>query len=206
MALKTECFNILDLIKCEYHTIDNGGYTYLLAEPATGLLYITDNSPQFISGHIRLRGKDEGRYPYKYLEMLDRVFGSEPNTIEVCSRYVKDCFTVDINANTSPSIVDDAQYLSKVESNRFNRWRADPPYNEATAMSMYGTSLPRTSKLLEAGARVCKPNSLLFILLGPQNYQYCPKDVKRIGWICVTIVPNNEVRALNIFYRDGMNN
>ena len=42
---------------------------------------------------------------------------------------------------------------------------------------------------------------MMFLLLGPQNYQWHPKGVKRIGWIAITVVPNNEVRALNIFYK-----
>ena len=66
---------------------------------------------------------------------------------------------------------------------------------------MYNTELPLTSKLLEAGARVCKNNSLLFLLLGPQNYQWTPPGIKRIGWIAITIVPNNELRALHIFHK-----
>ena len=48
-----------------------------------------------------MKGKDGGRYPYKYLEMIDNLFGKESNTIEVCSRNVavldNNCFTVDIN-------------------------------------------------------------------------------------------------------------
>ena len=39
----------------------------------------------------------------------------------------------------------------------------------------------------------------MFLLLGPQNYQICPPGVKRIGWIAITVVPNNELRALHIF-------
>ncbi len=66
---------------------------------------------------------------------------------------------------------------------------------------MYGTDLPLTSKLLKAGARVCKPGSLLFLLLGPQNYQICPIGVKRLGWIAITVVLNNEIRCLNIYYK-----
>jgi hypothetical protein len=192
--------NLLDLIKCDY--IRQGIYIIIQAAPATGILYITEHSPYFLSGHIRLKGKDQGRYPYKYLEMIDNVFGSEPNTIEVCSRTVGDCFSVDIDPLTNPSLIDDAQYLVKLTKNTsFNRWRADPPYNENTAVQMYGSILPDTSKLLKAGARVCKPGSLLFLLLGPQNYQWCPKGVMRVGWICLTIVPNNELRALHIFYK-----
>jgi hypothetical protein len=66
---------------------------------------------------------------------------------------------------------------------------------------MYDTGLPITGKLLKAGARVCKPGSLMFLLLGPQNYQICPIGVKRIGYVNVTVVPNNEIRALNIYYK-----
>jgi hypothetical protein len=66
---------------------------------------------------------------------------------------------------------------------------------------VYATNLPSPIKLLQAGARVCKVGSLMFLLLGPQNYQWHPKGVKRIGWIPITVVPNNEVRALNIFYK-----
>src|ERR671923_1469754 len=102
----------LDLLKCEYFLLDE--YIVLSTGPATGILYLTVNSPHFISGHIRLKGNSGGRYPSKYLEMIDYIFGPENNTIEVCSRYVRGrAFTVDINPATKPDLVDDAQELSK---------------------------------------------------------------------------------------------
>jgi hypothetical protein len=198
---------ILDLIKCDYK--QDGEYIIIFSNPAKGILYITEHSPGFISGHVRLRGKNNGSYPYRYLNMIDTIFGKEPNTIEVCSGDMvvnnSNCntTTVDINPAKNPDIVDDAQVLSSISSdNIYYRWRCDPPYNLATAKSMYGlTDLPQTSKLLKAGARVCRPGSLMFLLLGAQNYQMCPKGVKRIGWIAITIVPNNEIRCLNIFLK-----
>jgi hypothetical protein len=195
--------SILELIKCNYSISTSTSYIIIEATPATGILYVTKNSPNFISGHVRLRGRNNGRYPYNYLEMIERIFGPEENTIEVCSHNSQfpKAVTVDINPANKPNIVDDGQFLSKIESDSFNRWRCDPPYNCATAHSMYNTELPISSKLLEAGARVCKANSLLFLLLGPQNYQWAPAGVKRIGWIAITIVPNNELRALHIFYK-----
>jgi hypothetical protein len=66
---------------------------------------------------------------------------------------------------------------------------------------MYGTCLPETAKSLKAGARVCKVGSLMFLLPGPVNYQICPQGVKRIGWIGLTVAPNNELRTLNIYYK-----
>ena len=111
------------------------------------------------------------------------------------------CFTVDINPETKPDLVADGQKLDGIPNNRFNRWRCDPPYNPETAKKMYRTGLPVTGELLKAGARVCKVGSLMFLLLGPQNYQWCPAGVKRIGWVAITVVPNNELRALHIFYK-----
>jgi hypothetical protein len=132
--------------------------------------------------------------------MIVAVFGKEDNTIEVCSGMIRkyrhtSCYTVDINPETNPDLVDDGQMLSSVPNNRFNRWRGDPPYNVKTAKQMYGTNLPSPIKLLQAGARVCKVGSLMFLLLGPKDYQWCPKGVKRIGCIALTVVPNNEFRA-----------
>ena len=43
-------------------------------------IYITDDNPGFISGHVRMRSKNVGRYPFHYLEMIDSIFGYEPNT------------------------------------------------------------------------------------------------------------------------------
>ena len=48
-----------------YHEFNT--YTVIDCEPATGVLYITEDNPGFISGHVRMRGKNEGRYPFHYL-------------------------------------------------------------------------------------------------------------------------------------------
>lgn len=125
------------------------------------------DSPGFISGHLRMRGKNGGRYPYRYLEMIDNIFGAEENTIEVCrgsigkaGSVIRTCgesnslsitndspFTVDINPNLKPDLVADGQELVGIPDRKFNRWRCDPPYNSKTAKEMYGTI-----KLLKADA------------------------------------------------------
>jgi hypothetical protein len=221
MANHIQNFNVLNLIRCKHYTItatageeENQKYFVVPAYPAKGILYVTQNNLQFISGHIRVRGRNNGSYPYNYLEMIDMIFGKEDKTIEVCSGMIRkynnnrrdnsgsdQCFTVDINPKTNPDLVEDGQTLSSISNNTFNRWRSDPPYNAETAKEMYGTCLPETAKLLKAGARVCKVGSLMFLLLGPKNYQICPQGVKRIGWIGLTVIPNNELRTLNIYYK-----
>jgi hypothetical protein len=201
-------FNVLNLIRCKYSEESDGVQKcfIIFASPAKGVLYVNHDCLYYICGEIRVRGRSNGSYPYNYLEMIDAVFGKEDNTIEVCSGMIRKyhhttCYTVDINSETNPDLVDDAQKLCSVPNNRFNRWRGDPPYNGKTAKEMYGTSLPSSIKLLQAGARVCKVGSLMFLLLGPRNYQWHPKGVKRIGCIVFTVVPNNEFRALNIYYK-----
>jgi hypothetical protein len=65
---------------------------------------------------------------------------------------------------------------------------------------MYRTELPDLGKLLKAGARVVKPGSLLFLLCS-QNRQACPTNLKRIGFVYLSVVPNNESRILNIYVK-----
>jgi hypothetical protein len=205
MRGRTEWVNITKMIKCASWDIND--YKIIPADPAKGILYITENNPGFISGHVRMRGKDEGRYPFHYLDMINSIFGEADYTIECCSRSVEgykqggNVFTVDINRDTNSDMVANCEDLHGLKDQQFERWRCDPPYNEETARVMYGTKLPATSSLLEAGARVCKEGALMFLLLGPTNYQWCPPGVIRIGIITMTIVPNNELRALNIFLK-----
>lgn len=226
------CLNILDLIKCTHYVRYDKKYIITHTHPATGLLYVTSASPFFISGQVRMRGRDGGRYPYQYEEMINHLFGTEKNRIEVCSGSIKGRatatpnvvlsslkvkdslssvlnlsssssypFTVDINPGLNPDYVEDAQRLDSIPNGVFSRWMGDPPYNPRTSRDMYGTELPSPLKLLKAGTRVCKVGALMFLLLGPQNYQICPAGVRRIGWIPISIVPNNEVRCLNIYLK-----
>lgn len=204
-----EAFNVMNLIRCPYDALpkDNPDTYVIRPKPLKGTLFVSLDNLGFMSGQVRVRGKGGGEYPFHYLEMIDYVFGKEENTIEVCSGSVNGgCLTVDINPVANPRIVDDGQTLVKIPNDTFNRWRCDPPYNKDTARKMYGTNLPKSIRLLEAGARVCKKHSLLFLLLGPVNYQWHPKGTRRIAYIDMTVVPNNEVRCLNVFYKyaDGI--
>jgi hypothetical protein len=96
------------------------GYAIIKCNPAKGILYITEDNHSFISGQIRMRGKNEGRYPFHYLKMIDNIFGYEPNTIEVCSRSVRgrnnggSCFTVDINSQCKPDLVTNGETLEGI--------------------------------------------------------------------------------------------
>jgi hypothetical protein len=173
-------------------------YEIIPADPATGILYRING---FLSGHIRLRGRGNGAYPFKYLEMIERVFGKDDNTLEVCSGTVKESLevsTVDVNSDLQPTICCDAQDMSMIRDNSFTRWRCDPPYTPTAALRRYGSSMPALRRLLREGVRVVRPGSLLFLLCS-QNYQWHPVYTKRVGMITISIVPNNELRACNIY-------
>jgi hypothetical protein len=184
-------------------------YSSIIAlKSVTGVCYITNNSPQFISGHLRLRGKNNGSYPYGHKEFITELFGgisSHEQEIEVCSGTVEkrpNLITVDITPDKQADYTMDAQELPQEWGNRFARWSADPPYSEKAAEKMYNlTELLSISRLLIEGARVTKPGGLLFLLLGAKNMQWCPASLIRIGWIGITIVPNQEIRALHCYIK-----
>jgi ribosomal protein L31 len=180
-------------------------YICYLLKSATGSLYVTTNSPQFISGQCRMLGRKNGQYPFRYASLLEEVFGpSQGEAVEVCSGWVTsrpDLITVDINPARHPSYVGDGQCLPEEWENRFYRWYADPPYNARTAEQMYGTTFPSWSKLLVEGARVTRHGGLLFLLLGDVNVQWHPRELIRIGWIPLSIVPNQELRAVHIYLK-----
>jgi hypothetical protein len=67
----------------------NEKYSSIIAlKSATGVCYITSGSPQFISGHLRMRGRNNGSYPYNFKDLIQELFGpilSDEEEIEVCS-------------------------------------------------------------------------------------------------------------------------
>src|SRR6478735_2437905 len=84
MANNIQNFNVLNLIRCKHNTVittareeENQKYFVIPAYPAKDILYVTQNNLQFISGHIRVTGRNNGSYPYNYLEMIDMIFGKE---------------------------------------------------------------------------------------------------------------------------------
>ena len=152
-----------------------------------------------------MRGKDNGRYPYSYKEMIHKIFGVANSAVEVCSNSIignHNLTTVDIRPEVKPNHVADGQNMSSIfKDETFDRWYCDPPYNEENALKMYGTKMPSRQKLMKEGARIIKNNSLMFLLLGAVNYQICPTEIERIGIVFITVVPNNEIRTLNVYHK-----
>lgn len=190
--------NILNLLACKYQTIDK--YHIIVPSACVGVLYIING---FLSGHCRMRAKNNGSYPYGYLQMLDQIFGTSDRTLEVCSGTVQRSSTVDtvdINPAKNPTYLDDGQTLASVPSNTYARVMLDPPYNIKAAKKMYKTTLPKTMQLLKAASRVVRSGCLIFLLNGT-NYQCHPPGTKRIAMVYISCVPSNETRVCNIYQK-----
>lgn len=162
----------------------------------------------FMTGHLRTLGQKEGQYPVGYIEFINNIFGPEPNTIEICSRYIQPDgidtrATVDLNADFKPTYCTQAEVLAGVPSDWFNRVRMDPPYGHKQNKEKYGFNFPPNfNEMLKQASRVCKIGGLIFLLRGEQggNQQYCkPFGLVRIGMITISCVPNLELRTLNIY-------
>ena len=103
LRIRSKCLKLLNLIS-SYKVLAFHTQTTKIIDcsPATGILYLTNN---FLSGHARMRGKDNGRYPYNYMEMIHNIFEASNNAIEVCSNSVHGDSTltcVDIRPNVDP--------------------------------------------------------------------------------------------------------
>jgi hypothetical protein len=166
----------------------------------------------FLTGLVRTLGKKEGQYPVGYLDFINYMFGREKNTIEICSRFmqvdnVDTAATVDIDPFFTPTFCTSAETLAGVPSNFYKRARLDPPYGARQSLEIYGIErTPDFSAMLKQAARVCREGGLIFMLRGQEggNQQFCkPYGLTRIGLVAITVVPNLEVRFLNIYAKTG---
>ena len=147
----TKTIDVNRILSKNARTIQFDDYLIISCKPITGILYLVNN---YISGHIRVRGKDNGQYPYNYKKMIHNIFGIANNAIEVCSNSIipddsEKLTTVDIKSDVGSNFVADAQDMSSIFADKtFDRWYGDPPYNEENAFKMYDVRLPKFQKLL----------------------------------------------------------
>jgi ribosomal protein L31 len=120
-------------------------YNMFFLDSATGVIYVTNDSLQFVSGHIRMLGRKNGQYPVGYKKSMEEIFAicsSDGEEIEVCSGWFRNrpnLMTVDINPDRHPVHVGDGQSLPVDWGNRFDRWYSDPPYNKQNAEKMWNS-------------------------------------------------------------------
>ena len=131
-------------------------YSVFTAAPATGILYLIKN---FISGHVRLRGKSGGRYPYNYLETINEIFGKEGQTLEVCSGDVskwKAALTLDIKKGPNVDMIAAALIIGLVLI-RIGHGQFDTSNSNNSGRFYKPTEFKiKTKELWSAGNMICK--------------------------------------------------
>lgn len=220
--------DVLSLFKCKMLSEDviddETGNVLKMWKPAPYpqlQVYGSTKDSTILTGWWRSRGNKEGQYPQNYFKLINTLFGREPNTLEVCSRYVQvdgidTAATVDIKppAGINPTYRCNAENLAGIPSLTFGRVREDPPYTRKWAQEVYGNDgAPNFAAMLKSAARVVKIGGLIFMLMGQGcvemgatidkpmhsgNLQECkPYGLKRFLIICISVVPNKEYRFLN---------
>ena len=98
-----------------------------------------------------------GGYPAGYLRRIKALFPDKRRVLHIFSGKVDLTAlpgdTVDINADLTPTFIDDAQTLERVPLADYDLILADPPYSDDDA-ERYGTTMVRRNKVVKALERV----------------------------------------------------
>lgn len=109
----------------------------------------------------RVKSSYYGGYPAGYLRRVRALFPDKQNVLHLFSGKVDlsefPGDTVDINAELSPTYVDDAQSLESVPLENYDLVLADPPYSVEDC-DHYGTSMVKRNRVMRALQRL-KPGA-----------------------------------------------
>lgn len=146
-----------------------------------------------------------GGYPNGFIAALRRTPWWGPRRLHVCAGSVKDGTTVDVNPETNPSVVADAEDLPFPDSS-FDTVVMDPPYSEREARDIYGVPYLSVPKALREGMRVLEPGGHL-ILLHRNTYSgvFKPREAPLIALIAIHMGGRNvgSLRALQVWMKPG---
>lgn len=110
---------------------------------------------------------DGGGYPIHFLNKAYDTLGvtNPDQVLHLCSGSMKRGITVDIRAETNPTIVADARH-TPLDDNTFDWIMIDPPYSKEYAKNLYGTEAvyPTNGELLREATRLLKPNGRVGLL------------------------------------------
>ena len=143
-----------------------------------------------------------GGYPATYLRRVRALFPDKTRTLHLFSGKVDLAAfpgdTVDINADLSPTYVDDAQRLEHVPLKQYDLVLADPPYSVEDA-ERYQTTMIKRSVVMAALCRLPVGAHVAWLDQVLPMYRKADWDVEaRIG-ICKST--NHRFRILTVFRR-----
>jgi hypothetical protein len=104
-----------------------------------------------------------GCYPLHFERRLKEILGTE-DYVHFFSGSAKTGFTIDIKAETNPTMVADVQTRLPFEDGKFEAGFADPPYTKEFAEKLYGTEYPNYNKWVSELVRIVKSGGRIGVM------------------------------------------
>jgi hypothetical protein len=149
----------------------------------------------------RVKSKYYGGYPAGYLRRIKALFPDKKNVLHLFSGMV-DVETypgkrVDINPDTNPDYVDDAQSLENVPVEEFDLILADPPYSVEDC-EHYQTTMIKRNKVMKALGAKAKSGTHV-VWLDQVLPMYRKAEWKVVAYIGMVKSTNHRFRVITIF-------
>ncbi len=149
----------------------------------------------------RVKSKYYGGYPAGYLRRIKALFPDKKNVLHLFSGMV-DVETypgkrVDINPDTNPDYVDDAQSLENVPVEEFDLILADPPYSVEDC-EHYQTTMIKRNKVMKALGAKAKTGTHV-VWLDQVLPMYRKAEWKVVAYIGMVKSTNHRFRVITIF-------
>jgi hypothetical protein len=143
-----------------------------------------------------------GSYPSNYLERVLALFPDKERLLHLFSGDLGAGVRgdrLDINPDTDPDLVGDAERLSSVVEGDYDLILADPPYSEEDARH-YGTPMVSRNRVISECAKVLERGGFL-VWLDQVLPMFRKDELELVGTISVIISTNHRVRCVFIWER-----
>jgi len=151
----------------------------------------------------RVKSGYYGGYPAGYLKRIKWLFPDKEHVLHLFSGKVDvETFPgkrVDINPETEPDYVDDAQTLETVPIEEFDLILADPPYSVEDC-DHYQTTMVKRNKVMKALGERAKPGTHV-VWLDQVLPMYKKSQWKVVAYIGMVKSTNHRFRVITIFER-----
>lgn len=151
----------------------------------------------------RIRSEYYGGYPPTYLKRVAALFPDRQLPLHLFSGMVGTTMRdlpglrVDINLDTAPDFVDDAQSLLQVPVEHFDLVCADPPYSVEDC-DHYQTTMVKRNLVMQALGNKLRPGAHV-VWLDQVKPMYRKDQFNRVAVIGMDKSTNHRFRVINIF-------
>lgn len=155
-----------------------------------------------LGNNYQVKSKYYGGYPNTYLRRVKALFPDDSRTLHLFSGRVDvEAFpgdTVDINADLSPTYVDDAQTMLNVPLENYQMVLCDPPYSDDDA-EHYGTTMVKRNAVMRVLQRL--PKGAYVVILDQVLWMWRKDYFDLQAVIGVVRSSNHRFRVVSVFKR-----